>query len=89
MTGSRGLPEDPTEAFALTGEQRHQAVRVVASASHDADDCALLLAVLGLTPAEGRPPADDGAPGSAREEPPAEPARPHRRWRSTPQARRW
>ncbi|MEU8637774.1 hypothetical protein AB0C38_36810 [Amycolatopsis sp. NPDC048633] len=89
MTGSRAFPEDTTDAFALTGEQRHQAVRVVASASHDADDCALLLAVLGLTPAEGRPPADDAAPGSACAGRPAEAPRPHRRWRSTAQARRW
>ena len=89
MTGSRAVPEDPTDAFALTGEQRHQAVRLVASASHDAEDCALLLAVLGLTPAEGRPPADGAAPGPARAGRPAEAPRPHRRWRSSPQARRW
>ncbi|WIY07665.1 hypothetical protein QRX60_32760 [Amycolatopsis mongoliensis] len=84
MTGSRALPDYAADPFGLTGEQRHHAVRVVASASHDADDCALLLSVLGLTPAEGRPPADDAPPGSPRAETP----RPHRRWRNSAQARR-
>ncbi|MFI5585972.1 hypothetical protein ACIA5G_13120 [Amycolatopsis sp. NPDC051758] len=80
MTGPRKWPPaDATDPFTLTGEQRRQAVRVVASASHDADDCVELLAVLGLSPAEGRP-ADDGPP----EETPVVP----RRWRSSPQARR-
>ncbi|MEV6626332.1 hypothetical protein AB0M83_37545 [Amycolatopsis sp. NPDC051106] len=81
MTGSRSWPppEDRTDPFVLTGEQRHRAVRVVASASHDAGDCALLLAVLGLAAADGRPPEADAH---------AEPPEPHRRWRSTPQARR-
>jgi hypothetical protein len=85
MTGPRSWPppEDRTDPFVLTGEQRHRAVRVVASASRDAGDCALLLAVLGLAAADGRPPEAD-APGSAHAEPPE----PHRRWRSTPQARR-
>ncbi|WP_284741355.1 hypothetical protein [Amycolatopsis sp. RTGN1] len=89
MSGARSWPpEDTTDPFALTREQRHQAVRVVASGSHDADDCALLLAVLGLAAAEGRPPAADAPAGSARAGRPVEPSSPHRHWRSTPQARR-
>jgi hypothetical protein len=81
MTGARTLPPaDATDPFTLTGEQRRQAVRVVASASHDADDCVLLLAVLGLAPAEGRPAANSG--------PSEERPKAVRRWRSSPQARR-
>ncbi|WP_116041875.1 hypothetical protein [Amycolatopsis palatopharyngis] len=34
-------------------EQRHRAVRAVASAAMDAQDCADLLAALGLSPEEG------------------------------------
>ena len=41
----------PDSAFGLTWEQEHRAARVVASASVDAQDCAMLLAVLGLDPA--------------------------------------
>ncbi|PXY31943.1 hypothetical protein [Prauserella muralis] len=37
-----------------TAEQRRRAVRAVASAAADADDCAELLAALGLSPEEGR-----------------------------------
>ncbi|WP_020638915.1 hypothetical protein [Amycolatopsis balhimycina] len=37
----------------LTRDQRYHGARVVASAAIDADDCALLLAVLGLEPADG------------------------------------
>ncbi|GLY39813.1 hypothetical protein Amsp01_058360 [Amycolatopsis sp. NBRC 101858] len=89
MSGARSWPpEDTTDPFALTRQQRHQAVRVVASGSRDADDCALLLAVLGLAPAEGRPPPDDTPGGSARAGHPVEPPSQHRQWRSTPQARR-
>ncbi|MGK3201118.1 hypothetical protein [Amycolatopsis sp. MEPSY49] len=43
----------PAEQFPLTGDERHRAARVVASTSHDAADCELLLAMLGLTPADG------------------------------------
>lgn len=39
--------------FELTVEQRYHGARMVASAANDADDCALLLAVLGLEPADG------------------------------------
>jgi len=46
--------------FGLSLDQEYQAVRVVASASTDATDCALLLAVLGLRPVV-RPAFDDHA----------------------------
>ncbi|MEV7098309.1 hypothetical protein AB0M80_36270 [Amycolatopsis sp. NPDC051045] len=39
--------------FELTAEQRYHGARMVASAANDAEDCALLLAVLGLEPADG------------------------------------
>ena len=49
--GPSGVREpDP---FVLTPEQRRRGARVVASAAHDADDCATLLAILGLDPADG------------------------------------
>src|SRR5205814_493235 len=41
---------DGPDPFALTHDQRYHGVRVVASAANDADDCALLLAMLGLDP---------------------------------------
>jgi hypothetical protein len=41
---------DPVE---LTRAQRYHGARLVASAAKDADDCALLLAALGLTAADG------------------------------------
>ncbi|TNC27004.1 hypothetical protein [Amycolatopsis alkalitolerans] len=44
------------EAFDDTAavlDQRRRAVRAVASAAANADDCALLLDALGLSPAEG------------------------------------
>ncbi|WP_091615680.1 hypothetical protein [Amycolatopsis saalfeldensis] len=46
---SDSLP-DP---FGLTPEQRRRCVRTVASRSTDAEDCARLLDVLGLDPADG------------------------------------
>jgi hypothetical protein len=39
--------------FELSSDQERRAARVVASASTDATDCALLLAVLGLHPPRG------------------------------------
>jgi hypothetical protein len=39
--------------FDLTAEQRYHGARMVASAATDAEDCAFLLAVLGLVPADG------------------------------------
>lgn len=50
----------------LTPQQRHRAVRTVASYADSADDLADLLAMLGLTPADGQPPPP---------EPPAPPRR--------------
>jgi hypothetical protein len=52
--------------YELTRDQRYHAARVAASAANDADDCALLLAVLGLEPADGitsPPPSRSGHPG--------------------------
>jgi hypothetical protein len=43
------------DPFILTGEQRRQAARLVASKSRDATDCGELLAMLGLTTAPARP----------------------------------
>lgn len=37
-----------------TAEQRHRAVRAIASAASDANECAELLEALGLSPEEGR-----------------------------------
>jgi hypothetical protein len=44
--------EDIDALSGLSWHQQHQAVRVVASASVDAADCAQLLAALGLYPAD-------------------------------------
>jgi hypothetical protein len=52
----RTVRRDPTygatveNPFELSSDQERRAARVVASASADATDCALLLAVLGLHP---------------------------------------
>ncbi|SFW86995.1 hypothetical protein [Amycolatopsis australiensis] len=46
-------PPLPETGFDLTRDQRYHGARVVASAANDAEDCALLLAVLGLEPADG------------------------------------
>lgn len=54
MTSSRGSPATTAiEDVRLTHDQRHRAVRTVASRSNDAADCALLLAILGLDPVDG------------------------------------
>jgi hypothetical protein len=37
--------------FGLSSDQEYRAARVVASASNDATDCAMLLAALGIDPA--------------------------------------
>ncbi|MFC0114047.1 hypothetical protein [Kibdelosporangium aridum] len=47
----------------MNREQRHRGVRVVASAADDAADCLQLLAALGLDPADGRSPSEDGLAG--------------------------
>ncbi|GAA5166897.1 MULTISPECIES: hypothetical protein [Amycolatopsis] len=46
-------PHDVLDDSAAVLDQRRRAVRAVASAAADADDCALLLDALGLKPAEG------------------------------------
>ncbi|WP_328457164.1 MULTISPECIES: hypothetical protein [unclassified Amycolatopsis] len=80
MTGTPdALVADP---FNLDGAQRRKATLVVASKARDAADCGLLLAVLGLTPADGLPEAD--VPAQATEEPKflgrrPSPAQPRRR----------
>ncbi|WP_329073467.1 hypothetical protein [Amycolatopsis sp. NBC_01480] len=53
---SKWPPSEPVplpDPFGLTPEQRHRCARTVASRSTDAEDCALLLEVLGLKPADG------------------------------------
>jgi len=45
----------------LTADQRHHGARTVASMSKDATDCALLLDMLGLDPADGLTPNSEGA----------------------------
>ena len=54
--GAKWPPSEPAplpDPFGLTPEQRHRCARAVASRSADAQDCALLLDVLGLDAAEG------------------------------------
>jgi len=50
---ARQSEEPGSDPVGLTRDQRFHGARVVASAANDADDCALLLAVLGLEPADG------------------------------------
>jgi hypothetical protein len=46
------------DAAALSEQQRYRATRLVALASIDAADCALLLSILGLDAADGMPTAN-------------------------------
>ncbi|GHF38855.1 hypothetical protein FHX82_006601 [Amycolatopsis bartoniae] len=46
-------PHDVFEDSAAVRDERRRAVRAIASAAADADDCALLLDALGLKPTEG------------------------------------
>jgi hypothetical protein len=46
-------PHESLEDSEFAADQRRRAVRAVASAATDADDCALLLDALGLRPSEG------------------------------------
>lgn len=55
ITPPHEVIEDPTIIMA----QRARATRAVASAARDAEDCAQLLAALGLRPEEGRAGAPD------------------------------
>ncbi|MGW4489165.1 hypothetical protein ACWEOE_35680 [Amycolatopsis sp. NPDC004368] len=45
--------DDLHAANTLPAEQRRHVVRLVASEATDVEDCALLLAILGLDPADG------------------------------------
>jgi len=45
-----GVTVDPYE---VSHDQRYRGVRLVASVAKDVEDCALLLAILGLDPADG------------------------------------
>lgn len=47
----------------LTTDERRRAVRSVASAARDGEDCAMLLAALGLRSEEGRVPVAEGKSG--------------------------
>jgi hypothetical protein len=49
----------------LSWDQHHRVARVVASASADATDCALLLAALGVHPADGLPASSSSTIGPA------------------------
>ncbi|MEV4049756.1 hypothetical protein AB0J55_01110 [Amycolatopsis sp. NPDC049688] len=55
MRRVRQSEEPSSDPVALTRDQRFRGARLVASAANDAEDCALLLAVLGLEPADGLP----------------------------------
>lgn len=49
---ARSRGEASGEIFGLTRHEEYRAARLVASASTDAADCALLLAALGIHPAD-------------------------------------
>jgi hypothetical protein len=49
-TGKAKRVENVENPFPLSSDQEHRATLLVASASTDAEDCAFLLAVLGLRP---------------------------------------
>ncbi|MFC0107743.1 hypothetical protein [Kibdelosporangium aridum] len=53
------------DMYTLSRKQRYLGVRVVASAADDATDCLQLLAALGLDPADGRSPSEEGLAGSS------------------------
>ena len=62
------IPPEETGSMALTPEQRYRGARLVASAASDADDCASLLAALGLEAADGvSDPSRSGLPYSDHE----------------------
>ncbi|MEV7037539.1 hypothetical protein [Amycolatopsis sp. NPDC051061] len=58
-------PRQEPDPFALSREQRRRGARVVASSADDADDCATLLTILGLNPADGLA-GPDGEPRTVR-----------------------
>jgi hypothetical protein len=51
VNGKGKRVESLENPFPLSSDQEHRATLLVASASTDAEDCAFLLAVLGLRPA--------------------------------------
>ncbi|MDX3187703.1 hypothetical protein PV458_04765 [Streptomyces sp. MN03-5084-2B] len=53
MRQPKVAPPRQPDPFALSPEQRRRGARVVASAAENAEDCATLLAILGLDPADG------------------------------------
>nr|WP_086863307.1 hypothetical protein [Amycolatopsis lexingtonensis] len=60
MRQPKVTPHREPDPFALSPEQRRRGARLVASAADDAGDCATLLAILGLDPADGlAAPADE------------------------------
>lgn len=59
MRQPKVAPPRLPDPFALSPEQRRRGARVVASAADDAEDCATLLAILGLDPADGLAVPDD------------------------------
>ncbi|HVV13002.1 hypothetical protein [Amycolatopsis sp.] len=61
--GDNGFPVDILEDSEAVLDQRRRAVRAVASAAADADDCALLLEALGLRPTEGVTTVPEPRPG--------------------------
>jgi hypothetical protein len=63
MRQPKVAPRQEPDPFALSREQRRRGARVVASSADDADDCATLLAILGLNPADGLPGPDRAPTG--------------------------
>ncbi|MFF1612800.1 hypothetical protein ACFVYA_33960 [Amycolatopsis sp. NPDC058278] len=64
MRQPKVAPRREPDPFALSPEQRRRGARMVASSADDADDCATLLAILGLDPADGLAGPDGGPPPS-------------------------
>jgi hypothetical protein len=60
MRQPKVAPRREPDPFTLTREQRRRGARMVASAADDVDDCAALLAILGLDPADGLAEPDGG-----------------------------
>ncbi|OOC00514.1 hypothetical protein B0293_42685 [Amycolatopsis azurea DSM 43854] len=52
----RSLDGVRPESYDMSHDQRCRGARLVASAAKDVEDCALLLAMLGLDPADGLEP---------------------------------
>ncbi len=49
----RSLDSVRADPYEVSHDQRCRGVRLVASVAKDVEDCALLLAILGLDPADG------------------------------------